>query len=77
MPLAAPAPTIGHHALLVFLLQVAFLLLPALVLGRLAMRFSLPAVTGELLAGVLVGPSSCSRYCPTSPAGCCPNRQRR
>lgn len=57
MPLAAPVPTIGQHALLVFLLQVAFLLLLALVLGRLATRFGLPAVAGELSAGVLVGPS--------------------
>jgi len=57
MPLAAPAPSIGQHALLIFLLQVAFLLLLALVLGRLATRFRLPAVAGELSAGVLVGPS--------------------
>ncbi|MHC5908234.1 cation:proton antiporter [Streptomyces sp. S6] len=57
MLLADPVPTIGRHALLVFLLQVAFLLLLALVLGRLATRFGLPAVAGELSAGVLVGPS--------------------
>lgn len=41
MPLTAPAPTIGHHALLVRLLHVAFLLPVALVLGRPAMRLSI------------------------------------
>lgn len=54
---AAPVPTIGQHSLLVLLLQLAFLLLLALVLGRLAERFNMPAVAGELCAGVLVGPS--------------------
>ncbi|WP_460624876.1 cation:proton antiporter [Kitasatospora kifunensis] len=40
-----------------FLLQIAFLLLLALVLGRLAARFNMPAIAGELSAGVLLGPS--------------------
>lgn len=43
--------------LLVFLLQIALLLLVATGLGRLAIRFGMPSVVGELLAGVLVGPS--------------------
>ena len=43
--------------LLVFLLQVSLLLLVALALGRLAVRVGLPALVGELLTGVLLGPS--------------------
>lgn len=54
---AAPIAPLGGHALLVFILQVLLLLGLAFVLGRLANRVGLPAIVGELLAGVLVGPS--------------------
>lgn len=43
--------------LLVFLVQLAVLLVAALALGRLAIRVGIPGVVGELLAGVLLGPS--------------------
>ncbi|PPK68825.1 Na+-H+ antiporter [Actinokineospora auranticolor] len=55
--LAAPIPPIAAHGLLVFLLQVGLLLLLAVVLGRLATRFGMPAVVGELFVGVALGPS--------------------
>nr|WP_232295530.1 cation:proton antiporter [Parafrankia sp. EUN1f] len=42
---------------MIFLLQLTLLLALALGLGRLAVRIGLPSVVGELLAGVLVGPS--------------------
>ncbi|WP_247195556.1 cation:proton antiporter [Streptomyces sp. GESEQ-35] len=61
---SAPVPTIPHHSLLVFLLQVAVLLLLATALGQLAARFHLPAIVGELLAGVIVGPSLLSHVWP-------------
>ncbi|MEV4015712.1 cation:proton antiporter [Nonomuraea angiospora] len=54
---ADPVPTIDAHSLLVFLLQISVLLLLALGLGRLAMRFGMPIIVGELSAGVLFGPS--------------------
>ncbi|MQT03292.1 cation:proton antiporter [Streptomyces jumonjinensis] len=54
---AAPVPPIAAHQLLVFLLQVGVLLLLAIALGRLAARCGLPAIVGELSAGVLLGPS--------------------
>lgn len=54
---AAPAPSIPSHSMLIFLLQVAVLLLVALALGRLATRFGLPALVGELATGLLLGPS--------------------
>lgn len=54
---SAPAPLIGEHALLVLLVQIAVLLGAAILLGRLANRCGLPNIVGELLAGVLLGPS--------------------
>nr|AXL06541.1 cation:proton antiporter [uncultured bacterium] len=62
---SAPVPTIPHHTLLVFLLQVAVLLLLATALGQLAARFKMPAIVGELLAGVLIGPSLLSHAWPS------------
>jgi K+:H+ antiporter len=54
---SAPVAPLAPHPLLVFLLQVAVLLLLALCLGKLASRLNMPAIVGELLAGVLIGPS--------------------
>ncbi|MFC6883215.1 MULTISPECIES: cation:proton antiporter [Actinomadura] len=62
--LAAPVPPIPAHSLLVFLLQVALLGLLALGLGLLATRFGLPAIVGELTAGVLLGPSVLAAVAP-------------
>lgn len=45
------APPLGGHALLVLLVQASLLLGAALLLGRIAMRYQLPAVSGELTAG--------------------------
>ncbi|MFD2420193.1 cation:proton antiporter [Amycolatopsis pigmentata] len=54
---AAPIAPIAAHSLLIFLLQVGLLLLFAVVLGRLAGRFGMPSVVGELFVGVILGPS--------------------
>lgn len=48
---------LGHHELLLVLLQLTLLLLTARGLGELMRRINLPPVVGELLAGVLLGPS--------------------
>ncbi|WSY47635.1 cation:proton antiporter (plasmid) [Embleya sp. NBC_00888] len=45
------------HQLLVLLLQITVLIACATALGRLAMRCGMPTVVGELMVGVLVGPS--------------------
>jgi Kef-type K+ transport system membrane component KefB len=63
-PTSGPIAPIGAQHLLVFLLQVGVLLLLALLLGRLAMRFRIPAVVGELMVGVLLGPSLLSHIAP-------------
>lgn len=59
-----PVAPIGAHAMLVFLLQLGALLGLALALGRLAVRFRMPAVVGELAAGVLIGPSILAHLAP-------------
>ncbi|GAA3079406.1 cation:proton antiporter [Streptosporangium carneum] len=60
----APVAPIAAHNLLVFLLQVGLLLMLALVLGRLAARFGMPAVVGELFVGVVLGPSFLAHIAP-------------
>ncbi|MEU1607229.1 cation:proton antiporter [Micromonospora matsumotoense] len=50
--------------MLLFLLQVAVLLAVAFVLGRLASRFGMPAVVGELSAGLLLGPTLLDHVAP-------------
>jgi Kef-type K+ transport system membrane component KefB len=58
MPTAAvPVAPVGGHQLLIYLLQVGLLLLTAILLGAAARKAKLPAITGELAAGVLLGPS--------------------
>lgn len=48
---------LGHHELLLVLLELALLLLVARGLGEAMRRIQLPPVVGELMAGVLLGPS--------------------
>lgn len=57
----APMPA---HQVLVFILAVGLLLALAFLLGRLARRAGLPAVVGELCAGVLAGPSVLGHLAP-------------
>jgi Kef-type K+ transport system membrane component KefB/nucleotide-binding universal stress UspA family protein len=51
-----PFPGISHEDLLKLILSMAVLLGAARLLGELARRLSQPAVIGEILAGVLLGP---------------------
>jgi Kef-type K+ transport system membrane component KefB len=60
----APLAPLAPHSTLVFLLQVGLLLLLALILGNLATRFGMPAIVGELAAGVLAGPSVLGHLTP-------------
>ena len=54
---AATVEPLASHQLLIFILEVATLLALAFALGRIAVRLKMPAVVGELLAGVILGPS--------------------
>ncbi|MFD5315527.1 cation:proton antiporter [Streptomyces sp. NPDC127098] len=61
---AAPPAPLSGHPLLTFLLQVGLLLGAAFLLGRLAMRFGMPAIAGELTVGIILGPSLLSGLLP-------------
>ncbi|MDX6739594.1 cation:proton antiporter [Actinocorallia sp. A-T 12471] len=56
--------TLPAEQLLVFLLQVGALLALAVGLGALARRLGMPAIVGELCAGVLLGPSVADHLFP-------------
>lgn len=62
--LAAPIPPLAPRPLLVFLVALVVLLLLARTLGRLAERVHLPAVVGELLTGMVLGPSLLGHLAP-------------
>ncbi|WP_394361033.1 cation:proton antiporter [Amycolatopsis sp. SB7-3] len=62
--MADPVAPISAHAMLLFLLQLGLLLWLAFALGRLAIRLKMPAVVGELTAGVLIGPSVLAHLAP-------------
>lgn len=47
----------SHHDVLALLVQFAVLLASARILGNIAKRFGQPVVAGEILAGILLGPS--------------------
>lgn len=61
---ASPVAPLGAHELLVFLLQIGVLLGTAVLLGRLAQRWGMPSVVGELCAGVVLGPSLLTHLAP-------------
>ena len=62
---AAAVPQLGGAPLRTFLLQLAVLLLLAHLLGRLSRRCGLPAVVGELLSGLILGPSLLGSLTPS------------
>ncbi|HEV2736481.1 MAG TPA: cation:proton antiporter, partial [Longimicrobiaceae bacterium] len=53
-----------HHDVLVLVIQIALLLFVARALGEIAQRLKQPAVVGEILAGILLGPSLLSGFFP-------------
>lgn len=59
-----PFSAASHHDILILLVQVAVLLLTAQLMGELARRLGQPTVVGELMAGVLLGPSLLSGFIP-------------
>lgn len=59
-----PFTAASHHDVLVLLVQLAVLLFTARVMGEIAQRLKQPTVVGELLAGILLGPSLLSGLFP-------------
>lgn len=54
----------SHHDVLMLIFQIALLLFTARILGELAQRLGQPAVVGEILAGIVLGPSLLSGLIP-------------
>ncbi len=55
---------LGGHAVFLLLVQLALLLLAARLGAELARRMGLPAVVGELAAGIALGPSLLGHFAP-------------
>lgn len=53
-----------HHDIFLLVFQVAILLFVARALGEIATRLGQPSVVGEILAGILLGPSLLSGFFP-------------
>ncbi len=55
----------SHHDVLVLVVQLAILLFTARALGEVAQRLGQPTVVGEILAGIVLGPSFLSSLIPS------------
>jgi Kef-type K+ transport system membrane component KefB/mannitol/fructose-specific phosphotransferase system IIA component (Ntr-type) len=55
---------LSHHEITVLILGLALLLLAARSLGEIALKLRQPAIAGELLAGVLLGPTALGAIWP-------------
>ncbi|HEX8430476.1 MAG TPA: cation:proton antiporter [Longimicrobium sp.] len=62
-----------HHDVLVLVVQIALLLFVARALGEVAQRLRQPAVVGEILAGIILGPSLLSGIFPVVGASVVPH----
>ncbi len=63
---------IQHDEITVLFLSLGILLAAARILGELAQKLGQPAVVGEILAGVLLGPTVLGRYFPLASAALFP-----
>ncbi len=60
----APLPGLPPHSVMLLLLQLAVVLGVARLGAEAARRFGMPAVVGEILAGIALGPSLLGRMAP-------------
>ncbi len=65
----------SHHDVLVLVVQIAVLLFTARALGEIAQRLGQPSVVGEILAGILLGPSVLSSLFPAFGAWIVPHTE--
>jgi Kef-type K+ transport system membrane component KefB len=76
LALGAAVQPLSHEATLLFLAQLTLLLGVARILGEWMRRMDQPAVVGELLAGLLLGPSVLGLVAPTWFAEVFPREQQ-
>ncbi|MFC6962586.1 hypothetical protein ACFQL7_08290 [Halocatena marina] len=57
-------PPLSEHQLLLLFAELFLLLFTARGLGEVAKRMGLPSVLGELLAGIVIGPSLLGALAP-------------
>lgn len=57
---------LGHHDMIVFLIAFGLILIVARLFAELFKQFKLPSVLGEIVAGVLLGPSVLGFFWPES-----------
>lgn len=55
---------LNEHYICLFLIQVFILLLAARAMGELFTRWSLPSIMGEILVGIILGPTILGRFFP-------------
>lgn len=55
---------LSEHAVLLLFIEISLLLLTALVCGELMVRLGQPAITGQILAGLLLGPTFFGLFFP-------------
>ena len=68
---------LGDHQLLLFLIQFGLLLGAARLLGAVARRLGQPSVMGEVIAGVLLGPTVLGHLAPAVQSGVFPRDPRQ
>jgi Kef-type K+ transport system membrane component KefB/nucleotide-binding universal stress UspA family protein len=62
--LHTPIPGLSGHSVFLLLVQLALLVLVARIGAEISKRFGLPAVVGELSAGIALGPTLLGHYFP-------------
>ncbi|MCA0425948.1 MAG: cation:proton antiporter [Bacteroidetes bacterium] len=55
---------LNHHELIQFILCIGAMLIAARLVGEFFRKFKMPLVVGELIAGVLLGPTLLGKYFP-------------
>ena len=73
--MTGPFTAAPHHDVLLLLVQIAVLLFAARAMGEMARRLGQPSVVGEILAGIVLGPSLLSGLFPALGAWIVPHGQ--